>query len=160
MRCLPRHCHVPRPVALILVLVALFWAVPAVAQHLGVRAGVSANPDQFFAGAHLDAGRVSDRLSFRPNLEVGYGQDQTTVAANVEFAYWFQNGTYAWQPYLTAGPAVVGHWHPRGRDGDPDIEPGFNVGLGLQHDRGFFLEVKLGVIDSPEAKMMLGLSFR
>jgi len=64
-------------------------AVPAAAQpHVGARAGVSGNPDQFFVGAHVDTGPLVDQLTFRPTAEVGVGDRRTSMAFNVEFAYW------------------------------------------------------------------------
>ena len=70
------------------------WAVPANAQF-GLRGGLSANPDQLYVGVHTETGPVFERFLFRPNLEVGFGNDVTVVALNGEFLYPFQleNGT-------------------------------------------------------------------
>ena len=63
-------------------------AMPAYAQtHVGVRAGVSADPDQFFFGGHIETEPLLERLSFRPNAEIGIGDDTTTIALNLEFVY-------------------------------------------------------------------------
>ncbi len=43
----------------------------------GLRTGLSLDPDQFYVGAHLDAGPLVDRLWFRPNVEIGLGDNLT-----------------------------------------------------------------------------------
>jgi len=41
-------------------------------------------------------------------------------------------------------------------DQDTDVEGGFNILLGIQHTRGLFTEFKVGAIDSPEVKVVVG----
>lgn len=136
-------------------------AAPAFAQSGGggIRGGVSGDPDQFYFGAHLDTGPLVESLTFRPNVEIGLGDDLTTVAANFEFVYWFPLRRAPWSLYAGAGPALNVYRVDRGRDDDTETEPGFNVLLGIQHRRGLFTEFKLGLIDSPEVKFGLGFSF-
>jgi hypothetical protein len=69
--------------------VVLFSSTPALAQDGGVRGGISVDPDQFYFGAHLETSPLVDRLYFRPNVEVGIGDDLTLIAANMEFVYKF-----------------------------------------------------------------------
>ena len=72
-----------------LILAATVFAIPAQAQEgVGIRAGVSADPGQFYFGGHAAFGPIVDKLWFRPNLEVGVGNDLTLIALNAEFAYW------------------------------------------------------------------------
>ena len=59
----------------------------AEAQGADVRAGVSADPDQFYFGVGYETAELIDRLRFRPNLEIGVGDDATLAAVNFEFAY-------------------------------------------------------------------------
>ena len=66
-------------------------AAPAIAQTIGARAGVSVNPEQFYFGAHAETPSLADRLRFRPNVEIGLGDDITIAAFNVEFAYHFDS---------------------------------------------------------------------
>ena len=67
-------------------LVALFiFTAPAMAQDAGLRGGLSVDPDQFYIGGHLETSPLIDRLHFRPNLEVGFGDDLTLIAVNMEF---------------------------------------------------------------------------
>jgi len=128
----------------------------------GVRAGVSGDPDQFFVGAHYDTGPLVDMLSFRPNAEVGFSNDLTTVAVNLEFAYRIPVRRNPWSFYAGGGPALnVYHFS----FDDPsfnhtDLQPGFNLLFGVEHRRGLFAEFKLGLIDSPEVKFTVGYTFR
>ena len=61
-------------------------ASPALAQgvRLGVRAGASVNPDQFYFGAHVETPPIVNRVHLRPNLEIGVGDNVTLVGVNIE----------------------------------------------------------------------------
>lgn len=148
-----------------LVALAALAATPSpvaaqVGSGFGVRAGVSADPDQFHFGAHYDTGPLFDHLSFRPNLEVGLGDDVTTIAANFEFAYWIPIKRKPWAVYVGGGPALVVYSYDHDHGNDTETEPGFNLLVGIAHSKGFFAEAKLGLIDSPEAKFTVGYSWR
>lgn len=151
-------------VSFALLLVPCF-AAPAAAQSLsyGVRAGVSGDPDQFVFGGHLETDPLIERLTFRPNVEVGVGDDLTLVAVNLEFAYSIPLQNQPWRVYFGGGPALnlysFGDDHPGRRD-DTELEGGFNIMLGLQHTRGLFTEFKVGVEDSPDVKFVVGYAFR
>jgi len=146
-------------VLLISALVVL-CASPAFAQrNLGVRAGVSADPDQFFFGGHYETKPLLRRVTFRPNVEVGIGDDLTTIALNFEFVYSIRLEGKPARVYLGGGPAA-NIYNGRGGDDDTNVEPGFNFLIGVQHDRGLFGELKLGAIDSPEIKFTIGYAFR
>ena len=96
-------------------------------------------------------------MRFRPNLEVGVGDDATLVTVNFEFAYRIPDsaanpGASTW----AAGPAlVISHAHD-----NTDAGGGFNILLGLAHRRGLFTEIKVGVIDSPSFKFGVGYRFK
>ena len=141
------------------VAIALFaftaFAVPTAAQELGVRAGVSVNPDQFYFGGHAETANLVDNLRFRPNLEVGVGDNVTLVAFNIEFAYHFPSQR-SWHAYAGGGPALN---FIRFR-GDTDSEGGLNLLVGVQHARGLFAELKVGTLDSPDVKFGVGYAFR
>jgi hypothetical protein len=146
---------------LLLAIVLLPGSAAAQAGGAGVRAGVSADPDQFFFGGHFDTGRIAGDLSFRPNVEIGVGDDVTTVTGNFEFVYWFPLRGHAASVYAGGGPALVFFSHDRGDgESDNDVEPGFNLLVGVAHRRGLFGEFKVGLIDSPEIKFTVGYTWR
>jgi len=127
----------------------------------GVRVGLSIDPEQFYFGGHLDAGPIGENLWFRPNLEIGIGDDITLIGLNMEFAYWIPLQSSLWNIYFGAGPAInffVGNDGP-GR-GDKGVEAGFNLLVGLAHDDGFFTELKVGALDSPDLKFGVGHSWK
>jgi hypothetical protein len=140
-----------------LLAVVLFSATPALAQDAGIRGGISLDPDQFYFGGHLETSPLVDRLYFRPNVEVGFGDDLVLIAANMEFVYKFTRGR-AWNLYAGAGPAL----NILMRDGNDDAstEGGFNILAGAESSRGLFFEFKLGVLDSPELKFGVGYTWR
>jgi hypothetical protein len=134
---------------------------PASAQSLGVRAGVSGNPDQFYFGGHVMTPAIVDRIHFRPNIEVGFGDDITLGAFNFEFVYLFAEDFFPqamrpWRLYVGGGPAL----NVFSIEDDSDAEPGFNLLGGLVHEKGLFAEFKIGQIDSPDVKFAVGYEWR
>jgi hypothetical protein len=143
--------------------IVLLLAAPAWAQaHVGVRAGVSGDPSQFVLGAHVETEPLIEHVTFRPNLELGVGNSLTVVAVNLEFAYWIPVAHHPWRVYLGAGPAAIisSHHASSGRSGTTDVGGGFNVLVGIQHQRGLFTELKVGTINSPSVKFTVGYAFR
>jgi hypothetical protein len=139
-------------------------AGPAFGQtHVGVRAGVSASPNQFFAGMHLETEPLLPRVTFRPNLEVGVGDGLSLATINLEFVYTVDIDAKPWKVYIGGGPAAVisafHAGHPR-RPDRSDVGGGFNLLVGAQHDQGLFVELKVGALDSPSAKFTVGYAFR
>lgn len=136
----------------------LLLAAPAQAQ-VGIRAGVSAEPDQFFFGAHVETSPLVNRLTFRPNAEIGVGDDRTLVALNLEFAWWIPIRQHRFSVYLGGGPAAnIYSAHGNGNDGD--VSGGLNFLVGVQHQQGLFGELKVGAIDSPSVKVTVGYAFK
>ncbi len=146
------------------VLVGLLLAAPVFAQAggAGLRAGVSGGPDQFYFGGHYDTGRIAGDVSFRPNVEVGVGDNVTTLAGNFEFVYWFPLRGHSVSIYAGGGPAINFYNHHGDGNGDShtDTEPGFNILVGVSHRGGLFGELKIGFIDSPEVKFGVGFTWR
>ena len=133
-------------------------AAPAYAQRqFGVRAGVSGDPDQFFFGGHFETDPIIERLTFRPNIEIGVGDNITLIALNFEFVYSIPIDNSPWRVYLGGGPAANIYSVD---DGDGGVEGGFNLLVGLQHQRGLFTEFKVGALDSPDVKFTVGYAFR
>lgn len=137
----------------------LFMAGPALAQGPGVRAGVSVDPDQVYVGGHYETSALIDRLHFRPNAELGLGDDLTTTSLNMEFVYKFPTRS-EWALYAGGGPAINFYSFDAGRGDRTETEGGFNVVLGVESRRGLMFEVKIGAIDSPDLKFGVGWTFR
>jgi hypothetical protein len=134
----------------------IFSATPALAQDGGIRGGISVDPDQFYFGGHLETSPLVDRLYFRPNVEVGIGDNLMLIAANMEFVYKFTTRR-PWNLYAGAGPALNVYMV----DGaDSNTDAGFNVLVGVEQSRGLFFEFKIGAIDSPDFKFGVGWTFR
>jgi hypothetical protein len=136
------------------------WLVPARASAQiapGLRVGASVNPDQVYVGGHLETGPIVERLVFRPNVEVGFGDNVTLAAFNFEFVWKFRQRSGQWGPYAGGGPAI-NLYHVRGQ-GD-DAKAGFNFLGGLENRRGFFFEFKVGAGNSPNFKFGVGVTFR
>jgi hypothetical protein len=134
---------------------------PALAEHgYGVRAGASADPNQFYFGGHFDVAEVAKRFWFRPNLEIGFGDGLTVVAINGEFVYRVPLRGKTWETYFGAGPSgVISTLHDADTDYKSDAGVGFNFLLGLQKPKGFLTEVKFGLGDSPAFKIGVGWSW-
>jgi hypothetical protein len=135
----------------------LFSSTPAFAQHGGIRGGISVDPDQFYFGGHLETSPLIDHLYFRPNVEVGFGDDVTLIAANMEFVYKFTSRR-PWHLYAGGGPALNVSMVD-GADGSK-TDAGFNLLVGVEQAKGLFFEFKIGVVDSPDFKFGVGWTFR
>lgn len=147
-----------RPVLALASIVLAAAASPALAQEgPGVRAGVGADPDQFFIGGHYVSKPVWERLRFQPNVEAGFGDDVTVVAFNAEFGYWMRLNA-DWHAYFGGGPAM--NLISRDSKDRTDVEPGVNVFVGIRYRSGLFFEMKVGAIDSPDFKLAIGYTFR
>jgi hypothetical protein len=134
----------------------LLVASRAHAQQFGVRAGVSGDPDQFYMGVHYETTPLLEHLRFKPNLEVGFGDDTTLIAVNFEFAYDIPLKQSPWNLYVGAGPAL----NLYNSNDESNAEGGFNILFGAQHSGGLFTELKVGTIDSPDVKFGVGYRFR
>lgn len=137
-------------------LLVVTTAASAAAQNAGVRAGVSGSPDQFFFGLHYETAPLIEQIHFKPNLEVGVGNDQTLVAINLEFVGEFPIKAEPWTFYLGAGPALVIDKVTN----NTSTGGGFNILIGVEHRGGLFTELKVGMIDSPSVKFAVGYVFK
>ena len=150
-----RQCVTRSVIGLTFLLGLVCFSTPAAAQDAGIRGGISVDPDQFYIGGHLETPPLVDHLYFRPNLEVGFGDDLTLLAANMEFVYKFTTSR-AMNLYAGGGPALNIFM----TDDDSDTEAGFNVLVGMETSKGLFFEFKIGVMDSPELKFGVGYTWR
>lgn len=143
----------------------ILFAPPAAAQGaFGIKAGVSAEPDQFYVGGQFESDPITDQLRFRPTIEIGVGDNRTVIAVNVEFAYAVPLRNNPWRVFFGAGPAfnVISVDDPgngRATRDDTKTEGGFNILVGLAHRDGLFAEFKVGALGSPDIKFAVGYSF-
>ena len=149
---------ISRMIVAVAALMAL--AGSARAQGVGVRAGASADPDQFYAGAHVETRELVEHLRFRPNVEVGVGDNVTLVALNFEFSYRLPPAALPrslsmWHLYVGGGPAL----NIFRFSNDTRSEGGFNGLIGLAHRGGLFAEAKVGALNSPDFKFGVGYTF-
>ena len=114
------------------------------------------DPDQFYFGGHVETSALVDRLHFRPNVEVGFGDDLTLITANMDFVYKFLTGRNGWGLYAGGGPALNVYM----LDDDSNSEAGLNFLVGVYQAKGLFFEFKVGVMDSPDFKFGVGWTFR
>jgi hypothetical protein len=129
---------------------------PAQAQvRAGVQGGVSIDPDQAYIGGHIETQPLVDRVRFRPGLDIGFGDDLTLFAINLDFTYSF-TANRPWNLYAGGGPAI----NVFDFDGGGETEAGFNFIVGAKHRDGLFFEMKIGAMDSPDLKFGVGYTFR
>jgi hypothetical protein len=134
----------------------LLLVVGTASAQFGIRGGISIDPDQGYFGGHYETAPLIDRLHFRPNLEVGLGDDLTHVGLNMEFVYKFPRRRQNWNLYAGGGPAVNFY----SADNDTNTEGGLNLMIGAEQSRGLMFEIKFGVFDSPDFKFGVGWTFR
>lgn len=144
----------------VLVVFLFSFSISAYAQNnVGLVAGISASPNQFYVGAHVLAGQVTKDLWFRPDFEIGFGDSSTLVGLNGEFAYMLSIAKSEWTPYVGAGPALVIQSIHHNSGQGTHVGPGFNFLGGIRKKKGLFAEVKAGLIDSPAFKLGIGYTF-
>jgi hypothetical protein len=141
-------------------------ATQAAVSTYGVRAGFSSNPDQLVLGGQMTIGDVAPSLSFDPNVEFGFGDNVTLIALNLDMHYHFDLRDTAWSPYLGAGAGInfysVDVAPPFADDSFTRVGGNIIVGASVPTRSGnqFFGELKLGVGDVPDLKMLVGWNFR
>jgi hypothetical protein len=122
----------------------------------GIQGGVSLDSDQVYFGGHVETSPLIDRLRFRPNVDIGIGDDVTLVGFNFEFTYHFPTRN-PWNLYAGGGPAI--NWYDFEGGGD-ETEGGFSFLIGAKHRDGMFFEMKIGMAGSPDLKFGVGYTFR
>jgi hypothetical protein len=130
----------------------------AFAQGPGVRAGVSVNPDQFYFGGHYETDELIDQLYLRPNVEVGLGDDVKTLALNIEAIYKIPLKKQRGMTFYAGGGPAINYYNFD--EDSSDTKGGLNLLAGLEFNDRFFLEVKAGLVDSPDLKVGIGYTFR
>ena len=139
-------------------------ATAAAQNQVGPRLGLSINPDQFVLGGQLTVPFSEPNLLFAPNVEIGFGDNVTTFQVNGDVAYHFNEVGPNWNPYVGAGLGLIVIDFNDNFPGDnSDTELGVNIigGLRFKNRSGsnLFTELRLGIGDLPDAKVMVGWNF-
>ena len=132
----------------------------------GVRAGFSSSPDQLVLGGQISVGEVAPNLSFDPNVELGFGDNLTVLAFNLDMHYHFNLYNSSWRPYMGAG-AGINHIQfdlPPGYSdaSETKVAGAFILGAGVPTRSGnrFFSELKVGLGDwASDFKVLVGWNF-
>jgi hypothetical protein len=145
-----------RLVQVLLVVVVL--AVPAIASAqgtdpewgYGVRGGASFSPDQFVIGGHLESPDLPQqflsRMTLRPTALLGVGSDDTRLIVTMEIALSAPIPQTPWSVYTVLGPGIQFTGNNTGGL--------VSLGVGLQHDKGYFGE--LTYLGGGEAQLVVG----
>jgi len=135
---------------------------PAGFHGIGPRIGATINPDQIHFGGHIDFGDLAGNLMMLPNVEIGIGDDLTTIAPSFELDYRFHSDWGVWTPYLGGG---IGPVFYSAKHGGSESELGLYMQAGIGKGRSgsqsghFFIEGKLGLVDAPDFKATVGWTF-
>jgi len=131
----------------------------------GLRVGVTEDSDQVVAGAHVNLGDVMNNVRFQPDLQLGSGDDHTTIFGTAPLYYRFDTASRM-TPYAGGGLAVgyVDVDLPDGANGDDsEFVVGARATGGLEWSRAasqaFFIELSLGFGDIHDATVMAAWTF-
>lgn len=132
---------------------------------IGPRIGFSTDPGQVLVGGQLVLGDAAPNLDFVPNVDLGFGDDATVISLNGDFHYRFQIQGARWQPYAGAGIALnfVSVDNGIGNNASDTFAGGsIIVGADVPTQSGsrFFTELKLGLDDTADLKMLAGWNFK
>jgi opacity protein-like surface antigen len=134
-------------------------------QGWGLRVGVADDPDQVVGGVHFNLGEFVPHLRFQPDVQLGVGDDFTTLYATAPVYYRFGTET-RFTPYAGGGVSLgfVDRDLPAGSNADDtEFEIGGKVTGGMEWPRSrskaFFLELSLGFGDIHDAFLVAGWSF-
>ena len=153
---------------LLVILGCLILTGPVLAQNQsdieykgwGLRVGLADSPDQVIGGVHIDFGEFTDRLRFRPDAELGFGDDVNTLFVTAPVHYLFKVADSNVRPYAGGGVSL-GFVDPD--RGDSDFEIGFKATGGAEWQRkngkAFFLELEIGLGDVHDVQLVIGWAF-
>jgi hypothetical protein len=135
------------------------------ATGFGPRVGLSIDPDQIVLGGQLAIGEVAPDITFNPSLEFGFGDDVTVIALNLDGQYHFRVQSSPWRPYVGFGIGInfieVDLPEPFRDVSDTEVGGNLIVGAGVptRSNNRFFTEVRFGLGDIPDLKIMAGWLF-
>ena len=147
-------------VMLLLILSFMLPSAVTAGAAIGPRAGYDFDSEKFVLGAEAELGRAFQEFRLAPSIDLELG-DNTATALNADFRlYLFHLPDTGLRFYGSAGPtlfiASAGH-------GDTQTELGLSLVGGMKipmkGQRRYNLEVRFGVGDIPDLKIMLTILF-
>jgi hypothetical protein len=146
-------------------LLVLAVASSAAAQTFGVGGGISQDPDQVFIQGLVDQRGLgtTGRIGWRPNVHLGFGNDLTTLSGNVELVVWIPLPNPQWSTYIGGGPSLnilFRGGDENGFEDDSEVGGGASLVAGLEHERGFFTEIRYGGGNAAGLKISAGILLR
>jgi hypothetical protein len=131
----------------------------------GARLGGSVDPDQLTVGGYVKLGKMTQMFSFRPSVDLGFGDNLFTVAGNVDAQVDFVDIEGTYKPFVGGGLGLI-YYNAEGDYGggdDSDTEIGVNLYGGVErafgsYNRGY-AEFRIGIDDLPDFKFTFGYGF-
>jgi hypothetical protein len=139
--------------------------------NVGVRAGAALDPEVVLAGVHAKVGPIfNPNVSFRPNVEILFGEVTTQIGLNLEVVYRLPLSVPSgrWSAYIGAGPGfALSHRNFTAAQsgnrhidfGEFDWYTGLNVLTGIEYRNGMFIEFKTAAYATPHLRIMIGFNF-
>jgi len=131
----------------------------------GLRAGLTSDPDQFVGGVQFNLGEFRRHLRFQPDVELGFGDDVTTLFVTVPVYYRFKVDQ-EFTPYAGGGVAlgfVDRDLPPTSSADDTSFEIGGRATGGLEWNLSgggaFAVELSLGFGDIHDAQVVAVWNF-
>lgn len=114
--------------------------------------------NQFHLGAHYLAGELFPNVEFTPNLEVGFGDGATVWAFQGDLAYQFTELVQKPWGFYGGGSLAFNVVDIDGFGSETDL--GLSLIAGGKYDfssgRQGMLEIRIGLLDSPDFKLTVG----
>lgn len=138
------------------ILLPLETKAAPVGPALGIRAGLSQNPDQFVIGAQAELGSLG-QATIAPSLDLGLGDPGDVIAANLDLRFYLfplpQTGIHF---YAAAGPTVAFF-----EGGSEEVGLSLTAGakIPMKGTGRYNVEARFGIGDIPDLKVMLGILF-
>jgi hypothetical protein len=159
---IPERIRTMKKLMPFVVLLALAAAGSAAATTpVGVRAGITDwnQTNQVHLGLDFRLGEVLPNVEFTPNIELGMGDDTTILSINGDLAYQFTElVTSPWGLY--GGGALSLHYLDFSNHTDTDLGLNGLLGVTKVFTNGHLglVEIRLGILDSPDFKLTFGYS--
>ncbi len=127
---------------------------------VGLRGGFGLDPDQIVFGLQARLGKLAEVIKFAPSVDVGFGDNVTSVAVNTDFQIPLHIPETGIALYLGIGP-TLGYFNHEKSDSDTEVGATVMGGtwLSLGGSGSYNLEARFGMGDVPEFRLLLGFYF-